>query len=93
MDLNALLICSVLFQIQPLLHHVFTEEELAAALTNVDGDIIRIKGYVHGEKGTLYFNYVLNEYHIYYGEEREDSLVSVIGTAIDEDRMKEVFHG
>ena len=73
--------------------HVFTEEELAAALTNVDGDIIRIKGYVHGEKGTLYFNYVLNEYHIYYGEEREDSLVSVIGTAIDEDRMKEVFHG
>ena len=73
--------------------HVFTEEELAAALTNVDGDIIRIMGYVHGEKGTLYFNYVLNEYHIYYGEEREDSLVSVIGTAIDEDRMKEVFHG
>ncbi len=73
--------------------HVFTEEELAAALTNVDGDIIRIKGYVHGEKGTLYFNYVLNEYHIYYGEEREDTLVSVIGTAIDEDRMKEVFHG
>ena len=73
--------------------HVFTEEELAAALTNVDGDIIRIKGYVHGEKGTLYFNCVLNEYHIYYGEEREDSLVSVIGTAIDEDRMKEVFHG
>ncbi|MBR2826540.1 MAG: GTP-binding protein, partial [Erysipelotrichaceae bacterium] len=73
--------------------HVFTEEELATALTNVDGDIIRIKGYIHGEKGTLYFNYVLNEYHIYYGEEREDTLVSVIGTAIDEDRMKEVFHG
>lgn len=73
--------------------HVFTEDELAKALTDVDGDIIRIKGYVNGEKGTLYFNYVLNEYHIYYGEKREDTLVSVIGTAIDEEKMTEVFHG
>ena len=72
--------------------HVFNETELARALSNVDPDIIRIKGYVHGENGTLYFNYVLNEYHIYYGEEREDSLVSVIGTVIDEEKMKEVFH-
>lgn len=72
--------------------HVFTETELARALSNIDPDIIRIKGYVHGEKGTLYFNYVLNEYHIYYGEDREDALVSVIGTEIDEEKMKEVFH-
>ncbi|MBR0474236.1 MAG: GTP-binding protein, partial [Erysipelotrichaceae bacterium] len=73
--------------------YVFTEDELAKALTDVDGDIIRIKGYVNGEKGTLYFNYVLNEYHIYYGEKKEDTLVSVIGTAIDEEKMTEVFHG
>ena len=73
--------------------HVFTEEELASIFENMEPDIIRIKGYVNGEEGTLYFNYVLNEYHVYYGPKREDTLVSVIGTVIDEARMNEVFHG
>ncbi|MBQ3375590.1 MAG: GTP-binding protein, partial [Erysipelotrichaceae bacterium] len=73
--------------------HIFTEEELAEILSNMEEDIIRVKGYVNGEKGTLYFNYVLNEYNIYYYDTREDTLVSIIGTAINEERMKEVFHG
>ena len=73
--------------------HVFTEEELGSIFENMEPDIIRIKGYVNGEEGTLYFNYVLNEYHVYYGPKREDTLVSVIGTVIDEARMDEVFHG
>ena len=73
--------------------HVFTKEELEKALSDVDEDIIRIKGYVNGAEGTLYFNYVLNEYHVFYGEKREDTLVSVIGTAINREKMKEVFHG
>ena len=73
--------------------HVFTKEELEQALSDVDEDIIRIKGYVNGTEGTLYFNYVLNEYHVFYGEKREDTLVSVIGTVINRDKMKEVFHG
>ena len=73
--------------------HVFTKEELEKALSDVDEDIIRIKGYVNGAEGTLYFNYVLNEYHVFYGEKREDTLVSVIGTTIDREKMKEVFHG
>ena len=65
-------------------------EEILSAM---DPDIIRVKGFVHGEEGTLYFNYVLNEYHVYYGNKREDSLVSVIGTVLDEEKLKEVFHG
>ena len=73
--------------------HVFTEEELQDILARIPEDIIRVKGYVNGEKGTLYFNYVLNEYNIYYYDTREDTLVSIIGTAINEERMKEVFHG
>ncbi len=73
--------------------HIFTEEELAQCLSNVEEDIIRIKGYVNGERGTLYFNYVLNEYNIFYSESRTDTLVSIIGTAINEERMKEIFHG
>ena len=73
--------------------YVFTKEELESILSNVDEDIIRIKGYVNSNEGTLYLNYVLNEYHIYLGEKREDSLVSVIGTKIDRNKYKEVFHG
>lgn len=73
--------------------YVFTKEELESILSNVDEDIIRIKGYVNSNDGTLYLNYVLNEYHIYLGEKREDSLVSIIGTKIDRNKYKEVFHG
>ena len=73
--------------------YVFTKEELESILSNADEDIIRIKGYVNSNEGTLYLNYVLNEYHIYLGDKREDSLVSIIGTKIDRNKYKEVFHG
>ncbi len=71
----------------------FTKEELESILSNVDEEIIRIKGYVNSKEGTLYVNYVLNEYHIYLGEKRDDTLVSIIGTSIDRNKYKEVFHG
>ncbi len=71
----------------------FTKEELESILSNVDEEIIRIKGYVNSKEGTLYINYVLNEYHIYLGEKRDDTLVSIIGTSIDRNKYKEVFHG
>ena len=73
--------------------HVFTKEEMEKILSDIDEDIIRIKGYVQGEKGTLYFNYVLNEYHVFYGSSRDEALVSVIGTVINRDKLKEAFHG
>ena len=71
----------------------FTKKELESILSNVDEEIIRIKGYVNSKEGTLYLNYVLNEYHIYLGEKRDDTLVSIIGTSIDRNKYKEVFHG
>jgi len=73
--------------------HVFTKEEMEGILSKMDPDIIRVKGYVHGTEGTLYFNYVLNEYNVYYGEPRDEALVSVIGTTLHEDELTEVFHG
>ncbi len=73
--------------------YVFSKEELENILSNVDEDIIRIKGYVNSKEGTLYLNYVLNEYHIYLGEKRDNTLVSIIGTSIDKKKYKEVFHG
>ena len=48
-------------------------------------DVIRIKGYVNGKEGTLYFNYVLNEFNVYYGEKRDSSLIVVIGTKLGSD--------
>ena len=73
--------------------HIFTKEELEKILSNVDEDIIRIKGYVNSKDGTLYLNYVLNEYNIYLGEKREDTLVSIIGTSIDKNKYMELFNG
>ena len=72
--------------------HVFTKEELSEIFEQIPEDIIRIKGYVHGENDTLYFNYVLNEYNIFSGSHREEALVSVIGTVIDKELFKELFH-
>lgn len=72
--------------------YLFSKEEIEKILSNVPEDIIRIKGYVNGKEGTLYFNYVLNESNIYYGEKRDDSLVVIIGTDVHEKEMLEAFH-
>jgi len=71
----------------------FSKEELEKILSNVPEDIIRIKGYVLANDGTLYFNYILNEYNVFYGSNKDEALVSVIGTEINHDYFKEVFHG
>ncbi len=73
--------------------HIFTEKELEDILSKMDEDIIRVKGYVKGEEGTIYFNYILNEYHIYKGEKRDGALIVVIGTKLDKEVLKEAFHG
>ena len=72
--------------------YVFSIEELENILNKMPENIIRAKGYVNGEKGTIYFNYVLNEYNIYYGETRNDTLVVIIGTDIDKKGLRETFH-
>ena len=73
--------------------YIFSKEEFEELLKDVSEDIIRIKGYVNTKEGTLYFNYVLNEYHTYIGEERSESLISIIGTELNEDSLREKFHG
>jgi G3E family GTPase len=70
----------------------FSKEELAQILEQIPEDIIRVKGYVLSENETLYFNYVLNEYSIFAGAPREEALVSIIGTEIDEHYFEELFH-
>lgn len=70
----------------------FSKEELEKILTSIPEDIIRVKGYVLGKNNTLYFNYVLNEFNIFEGEDRGESLVSIIGTEIDESYFKGLFN-
>ena len=72
--------------------YVFKKEEIEDILSKMPENIIRVKGYVNGEEGTLYFNYVLNEYNVYYGEKRDDTLVVVIGTELDKKGLRELFH-
>lgn len=73
-------------------NHRFTKQELIEKFKNIPEDIIRIKGYVLGENNTLYFNYVLNEYNVFEGTNRDEALVSIIGTTIDEAYFKELFN-
>ena len=73
--------------------YVFTKTELEDIFTDIPEDIIRIKGYVKGEGDTtLYFNYVLNEYHIFEGPYKPEALVSIIGTAINKEAFQEFFN-
>ena len=72
--------------------HRFTKAELEEIFTKIPEDIIRIKGYVLGQSETLYFNYVLNEYNIFSGSDRDEALVSIIGTQIDHELFEELFH-
>ena len=70
----------------------FTRNELEEIFTRIPEDIIRIKGYVLGENTTLYFNYELNEYNIFEGSDRDEALVSIIGTEIDHELFEGLFH-
>ena len=71
--------------------HLFTFNELETILSNVDPNIIRIKGYVNSSNGSLFFNYVLNEFNIFEKEKMDNSLVCIIGTDIDKDKYKNAF--
>ena len=73
--------------------HIFSKEELEKILSNVDTDIIRVKGYVNSEKGSYFFNYVLNEFSIIEKERKEPSIVCIIGTSINKEKFKDLFHG
>lgn len=73
-------------------NHKFTKEQLGEIFKHIPEDIIRIKGYVLGENETLYFNYVLNEYNVFKGTNRDEALVSIIGTEIDESLFKGLFN-
>lgn len=77
---------------------VFTEEELTDMLTKLSDDetygaVLRAKGLVaSNEEGTwFYFDYVPGEYELRKGKPDVTGKLCVIGSKINEDKLKELF--
>lgn len=75
----------------------FSKEELEGALEALSsgeyGDILRAKGYVDGEEGWIYFDYVPGEPDLRAGEPSVTGRLCVIGCRLAEDRLKTLFLG
>ncbi|HJA02897.1 MAG TPA: GTP-binding protein [Candidatus Gallimonas gallistercoris] len=75
----------------------FTKEELEGALEALSsgeyGDILRAKGYVDGEEGWIYFDYVPGEPDLRSGEPSVTGRLCVIGCHLAEDKLKALFLG
>lgn len=78
--------------------HKFTKEEMEDILkklanTEEFGVILRAKGIVPNTDGTwIYYDLVPGEYELRSGEPEITGKICVIGTKLDESKLKEVFH-
>ena len=78
--------------------HKFTKEEMEDILkklanTEDFGVILRAKGIVPNTDGTwIYYDLVPGEYELRSGEPEITGKICVIGTKLDESKLKEVFH-
>ena len=75
----------------------FSKAELEGALEALSsgeyGDILRAKGYVDGEEGWIYFDYVPGEPDLRAGEPSVTGRLCVIGCHLAEDKLKALFLG
>ena len=75
----------------------FTRAELEASLTALAsgeyGDILRAKGYVDGEDGWIYFDYVPGEPDLRAGEPSVTGRLCVIGCHLAEEKLRTLFLG
>ena len=75
----------------------FSKADLEGALEALSsgeyGDILRAKGYVDGEEGWIYFDYVPGEPDLRSGEPSVTGRLCVIGCHLAEDKLKTLFLG
>ena len=77
--------------------HKFTKEQITDALAGLSnyaecGQVLRAKGIVEGEDGEwLQFDYVPGEPEIRSGEAEAVGMICVIGVALEEERIRELF--
>ncbi|MCI5773039.1 MAG: GTP-binding protein [Erysipelotrichaceae bacterium] len=69
----------------------YTKEELYDILSQLDDNILRAKGVVNSDEGWLFFDYVSSDIDIRKGNPNYTGLISVIGSNIDEAKIKELF--
>ncbi len=70
---------------------IFTKAELEAILDTLDENVLRAKGIVRGEGVWYHFDYVPEEKNIREGDAEVTGRVCVIGTHLDERKIKELF--
>ena len=74
---------------------VFTEDELKSILTALDsekyGIILRAKGIVRSAEGWIEFDYVPGEYEVRCGRADYTGRLCVIGSALREEKLPELF--
>ena len=71
--------------------HKYSKQELYDILSQLDDNILRAKGVVNGEDGWLFFDYVSHDIDIREGKPNYTGLISVIGSHVDENKIKELF--
>lgn len=71
--------------------HSYTEEELRGILLQLDENILRAKGMVKSSEGWLFFDYVPGEVDIRSDEVQTIGKIVVIGSKVDEEKIKEIF--
>ncbi len=75
----------------------FTKAQIEDALAALDsgeyGQVLRAKGYVNGEDGWIYFDFVPGEPDLRTGAPAVTGRLCVIGCQIDEERLKTLFLG
>ncbi len=73
----------------------FTKEQIAHALTELDGGaygaILRAKGIVAGKEGWIHFDYVPAEHDIRFGSAETIGRICVIGAELKEDAVRSLF--
>ncbi|MGN1344985.1 MAG: CobW family GTP-binding protein [Traorella sp.] len=71
--------------------HTYTYDELKGMLEKLDEHILRAKGMVKSDNGWLFFDYVPNEIDIREGQVQTIGKIVVIGSEVNEDKIKEIF--
>lgn len=71
--------------------HVYSKDELHDMLTSLPEEILRAKGMVKSEEGWLFFDYVPEEIDIRDGEVQTIGKIVVIGSHVDEEKIKTIF--
>ena len=75
----------------------FSKKSLEDALEALDsgdyGQVLRAKGYVSGEEGWIYFDFVPGEPDIRTGAPAVTGRLCVIGCKLDEEKLKTLFLG